>query len=530
MVSLVALLALAANPAAADVAVVCPPEFRAALAPWLEHRKSQGHVVELLDSGTAEGVQKKIRELAKNSGKLTHVVLVGDADIPRNQGERRAIVPACKVKAEVNVKFGSEPEIAADNPYADLDDDGLPDLAIGRLSVDRPDQLAEVVRKIIAYETQHDYGPWRQRVNLVAGVGGFGALIDGTIEMTAKKFLCDSVPAAYCTSMTYGSWRSPYCPDPRRFQDAVVGRFNEGALFWVYIGHGHPERLDRIHVPGAAYPILDQRDVIKLDCQHGSPIAVLLACYTGAFDFPRECLAEEMLRLPGGPVAVLAGSRVTMPYAMAVLSNAMIDECFQHHPATLGEIVLKAKRRSVAASAPLKAPEGDEPVKIDNRQLLDALGKMMSPHPNLEAERKEHLALFNLLGDPLLRIAYPDDVKLEMPEEIHAGEKLPLKITSPLTGKCTLQLVCRRDGLTFDIPSRSEFVPKQEALDALHAVYLRANDHRFTEHLLDIIPGSFAADLPVPAEARGACHVRVFIEGKDRHALGAADVYVHKSK
>jgi hypothetical protein len=530
MVALLSLLALAADPAP-DVVVVCPKEYRAALAPWLEHRRGQGHVVELLESApTAVELQKKIRQAAAG-GKLTHIVLVGDADVVRNQGVRPATVPTFKVKAEVNVKFGSEPDIAADNPYADFDDDGLPDVAIGRLSVDRPDQLAEIVRKIIAYETQADHGPWRQRVNLVAGVGGFGALVDGTIEMTAKRFLCDSVPSSYSTTMTYGSWRSPYCPDPRRFQEAVVDKFNEGSLFWVYMGHGSPDRLDRVHVPGAAYPILEQRDVTKLDCQHGSPIAVMLACYTGAFDFPKECLAEEMLRLPGGPVAILAGSRITMPYAMTVLSSTMIDECFQHRPATLGEVVLNAKRRSVEVAKPVEAVEGEEPPTVSNRQLLDVLGKLLSPKPELlDAERREHLALFNLLGDPLLRVAYPSEVKLSAPEEVIAGDPLPLKITSPLAGKCTVQLVCRRDSLTFDAPARPEFSLQDSSLNKLHDVYLRANDHRYVEHVVDITPGSFDADLMVPANTKGACHVRVFIEGKDRHAQGAADVYVRKAR
>lgn len=527
MLSLLLLCALSADPPTADVVAVCPREYRQALAPWVQHRQQQGHVIALLDPGTPEAIRAQIRQLARG-GKLTHVVLVGDADVPRNQGIRPATVPTFKVKAEVNVKFGSEPEIAADNPYADLDDDGVPDLSVGRLSVDRPDQLTSVVQKIIAYETNSNHGPWRQQVNLVAGVGGFGALVDSTIEMTAKKFLCDGVPAAYGTSLTYGSWRSPYCPDPRRFQDEVVARFNQGSLFWVYIGHGHPERLDRIHVPGAAYPILDQRDIAKLDCQNGSPIAVMLACYTGAFDFPQECLAEEMLRLPGGPVAVLAGSRVTMPYAMAVLSNAMIEECFQNRHATLGEVMLQAKRRSVIAAPPVAETEGAG-AAIDNRQVLDALGQLLSPRPDLiDLERREHLSLFNLLGDPLLRIAYPETVQIEIPKEAQAGETLPLRITTALGGKCTLQVVCRRDRLTFDPPARGEFSQQPEMLNQLQQAYMQANDHRFAEHVLSITPGTFEADLPIPAAARGACHVRVFVEGTTGHGLGAADVYVRK--
>jgi hypothetical protein len=130
----------------------------------------------------------------------------------------------------------------------------------------------------------------------------------------------------------------------------------------------------------------------------------------------------------------------------------------------------------------------------------------------------------------VLRVAYPDQVQLEMPDDILAGQTLPLKITSPLAGKCTVQLVCRRDCLTFDAPGRADFSLQDDSLNELQAVYERANDHRFLEHVVDITPGRFDADLLVPTNARGACHVRVFIEGKERHAQGAADVYVRKAK
>ena len=50
------------------------------------------------------------------------------------------------------------------------------------------------------------------------------------------------------------------------------------------------------------------------------------------------------MRSESGPVAVIAGTRVTMPYANAVLGHAMLEECFAHEHATLGELVLCAKR------------------------------------------------------------------------------------------------------------------------------------------------------------------------------------------
>ena len=141
-------------------------------------------------------------------------------------------------------------------------------------------------------------------MNFVAGIGGFGPLLDPIVELATKKFLTDGIPAEYRTSMTYGSWRSPFCPSPYQFHDETVERFNEGCLFWVYIGHGYPYQLDRVRVPGRSHHILSISDMPKLDNHHGMPIAIFLACYTGAYDQPYDCLAEEMLRAPGGPVAV----------------------------------------------------------------------------------------------------------------------------------------------------------------------------------------------------------------------------------
>ncbi len=68
---------------------------------------------------------------------------------------------------------------------------------------------------------------------------------------------------------------------------------------------------------------LNVNDCGKLRVSSGAaPIAIMLACYTAAFDQPQDCLAEQMLKAEGGPVAVYGGSRVTMPYAMSVMGDA----------------------------------------------------------------------------------------------------------------------------------------------------------------------------------------------------------------
>jgi hypothetical protein len=121
--ALLALLLLSADPQPADVALIAPRELLPALRPLVEHRQSQGHRFTQIDSNQSAG-----------SG------------------------PTHLHKAVVNVRWGSEPEIASDNWYADLDDDHLPDVAIGRIPADTPAELARIVEKILAYERATDFG------------------------------------------------------------------------------------------------------------------------------------------------------------------------------------------------------------------------------------------------------------------------------------------------------------------------------------------------------------------------------------
>jgi len=513
------LLLLGAEPAAPDTVVVCPATFRQTLQPWVEHRTRQGRVLAFVsNTGSPEEIRGKIRDAAKR-GRLRFVVLVGDAEpaMYTDPALRARCVPPHYAKAKVNVLWRSPPHIATDNWYADLDDDDSPDVAIGRLTADSPEELRQIVAKILAYERSTDVGSWRRQLNLVAGIGGFGALADTVIESGARYFITQNIPAAYRVSMTYGSWRSPYCPDPRSFQEAAIERLNEGALFWVYIGHGHHLSVDRLRVPDGEYPIFESQDVAKLACRHSAPIAVFLACHTGAIDATSDCLAEQMLRQPGGPVAILAGSRVTMPYGMSVMSIGLLDEVFNKHCETVGEAVLHAKQRM------LKEPAaGDR-----QRTMLDGIAAAISPAPKMLAEeRAEHVQMFNLIGDPLLRIRHPKPIALDVPATAAAGKPLKITGTCPIDGRGTVELAVERGRLTFRPPPRSEYPKTAAGLAEFQETYRKANDQRLVSVPMTVSGGRFEVQLDVPAEAAGACHVCAFVEGDRDFALGAANVKI----
>ncbi len=514
------ILAVQATP---DTVVVCPEAFRSTMAPWVAHREGQGHSIAFVSSnGTVEEIQAAIQR-AGQGGAIKAVLLVGDVEVGMglDPAVRSRCVPVEWARSEVTVKLGSEPHISTDDWCADLNDDGVPEVAVGRLTADSPEEVAVMVRKIIGYERSRDHRPWRRRLEFVAGVGGFGALADRMVEGTARSVLTQNIDPAYELSMTYGSWRSPFCPDPRQARETTTGSLSGGCQFWIYMGHSLHVELAPLQTPGGDFPVFSVADAARLKCRQGLPIALFLACYAGAFDAYDDCLAEEMLRAEGGPVAVIAASRVAMPYAMGVMALELARQTLDGPADTLGEAVLAAKLHLLA--------EGDDLGK--QRQMLDTMAGLISPLPNMLAEeRREHILLFNLLGDPLLRLRRPKPVELTAPAMIVPGETIDIMGMSEVDGRATVELVVPRNRFANGAVRRAEFPESPDDWADFQGVLRQANDRRLSWTEAEIRDGRLATRLRIPENARGNCFVRVYVEGSDDFAMGAVATSVRPAR
>ncbi len=180
------------------------------------------------------------------------------------------------------------------------------------------------------------------------------------------------------------------------FAASARQQLSEGSLAWVYMGHGRSSELDRVRTPTGSESILSVGDVPNLRCGGHSPLAVLVACSTGAMDAPRDCLAEELLKADEGPVAVIAATRITMPYGNTVLGCELLRACFRDRPEHLGDTLRVAERKTLL-------PASDDKL----RTSLDSLATGFSPPPvDLASERREHVLMYHLYGDPLLHLRY----------------------------------------------------------------------------------------------------------------------------
>jgi len=495
---------LVAAPAfAQDALVVAPKEFDAAIAEWKAYREKQGMTVAVREPGADVGAA--VRQTYAASGKkLRFVVLVGDVEhVPCALRPRQA--------TEAVAMMEPDPNIASDAPYADVDDDGVPDLAIGRVPAHDADEAKAYLARVVAYETNADFGRWRDKLNVVAGTGGFGPLVDAALEKLTRDLL-SALPATIDVSMTYANVFSPYCPPPAEFADYAVKRWNEGALVVAYVGHGSSRNVDSIRDGKNVYPILGMEQVAKVAAEHGAPVSVFVACTTGKIDGDKDCLAEAMVKRPAGPIAVIASSRVSSPYSNGIVAKELLDALYKDDCKTTGELLVAVKKRL------LDAPAGDA-IRDRIEKLAQAMFEKDAAKRRLD--RADHLLLYNLLGDPCARIAWPTKLEVSAPAEIAAGATLHVAGRAPEDGAAVVEVVRRKDA-----PPKLPPGPRAKPED-FSVPYRAANDHVVLRAESEVKAGDFAVDVPIPAdEPGGAFAVRVYVAGKTAACAGASELTI----
>jgi len=445
------------------------------------------------------------------------------------------------VVLDTTVRLGplTTPTLCTDASFGDLDGDGCPDLAVGRLPAKTPKELERMLERSIVYESVAP-GPWNDTVHVTAGVGGFGVLADTAVETVTRRFLTEGIPDHFRLQMTYASCTSTYCPNPLKLRDAYIDRINGGGLFWVYIGHGAVNHLDYMQAGNAWLPIGEPDDAGRFRIRSRPPIAIMLACFTGAYDANVDCFAERLLAQESGPVAVIAGSRVTMPYGLSQLASEMINGCFRDRIETLGEVVHQAKRRiwiddAHADREPPAASREPGTGRVDIRQryrkIITDMAIALNPgEHDLLAERREHVRLMNLLGDPLLKIPYPDTIAIDVSENLVPGSPAQVRGATLFGGKLVVELALVRDRLPEGVVPVAAYDGSPAQLEQMQTTYDTANDLRISRYEQIIEPGKFLATIDVPSDTKGRCVISAYVYGDDRWAVGSQRVTVRKPK
>jgi hypothetical protein len=215
-------------------------------------------------------------------------------------------------------------ETASDDWFVDFNNDGLPEMAIGRLPVQSKEEAAIVVSKIVGYEKSSK----RNEALLVSDVN------DGFNFEAASEEIRALLPA-YLTIRKI--FRDQFSSDAQAKGELLSG-INQGPLLVNFIGHGSIESWR-----GSLLTLEDAESLIN---GFRLPFFVNMTCLNGYFQYPySETLAEALMKASGGgAIAIWTSSGLTEPDKQAVMNKELIKLLFNNRePVTLGEATAKAK-------------------------------------------------------------------------------------------------------------------------------------------------------------------------------------------
>jgi hypothetical protein len=213
-------------------------------------------------------------------------------------------------------------ETASDDWYVDFNDDGLPEMAIGRLPVRNATEASRMVAKIISYDSQ-------SVANSVLLVSDSN---DGYDFSGGNNSLRPLIPSATSVSEILRG-----TADDATVHGQLIAALNSGQKVVNYSGHGSIN-LWRGN-------LLTNDDAKSLTNGQSLELFVVMNCLNAYFIDPAlDSLGERLLRADrGGACAVWASSGQCEPLEQTALNQEFYRQLFGATPATVGEAAARAK-------------------------------------------------------------------------------------------------------------------------------------------------------------------------------------------
>lgn len=514
---------LRASKNGADYIVITPKQFLRALEPLLRKRAAGGlrvaavtpeQIYKTFDRWPAgpKAIRAFIRYAYYNwqAPAPRYVLLNGDINIYEKYDPEGVMMPTFLVRMIDGGKT------ASDNPFADMDGDEIPEIAVGRFPVDTAEELDAVIAKIIAYETNPPPGPWRRRISVFASTGGFGAM-DSTLEEITKRIVRANFDPLLDINMTYGGSNLPYFLLPKEFSPKIIERFNEGALVMNYIGHGGITGLTSVCWKNECAGILEMEDIPKIHTAGKNPFFFSTCCLTGTYNIGIDCIAEELFKSPEGPIGVFAASMESSPYSNAILSKEILHFLVVKRPATIGEALVNIKRGL--------AQRFD-----DDRKMMDKTYEAYAGKDAARSDTYDHLYKYNYIGDPATRIPYPaENITITAPQQARAGETFTASIqsTDKLPGRLLVTLECNPVEIIHHITD-IETVSEDALAETVRKNYAGANDKAAVRIETTLGPDGVAkVDIDIPGDLpAGEYYVKAYAYDGTPDAAGIANIII----
>lgn len=213
-------------------------------------------------------------------------------------------------------------------------EDGLPDIAIGRLPASSVEEVRSAVSKILRYEGSRR--GLAEKIVLIADDSDEGGdFVANAEELSRTVFSASGAETIYLSHLGTDATRR-----------AVIEAFDQGSTLTSYIGHGGIDLW-------ASERILSSADVSALSPQERQPLLLTLNCLNGYFHFPYfDSLSEELLKPQDrGVIAAISPSGLSLDGPAHKLHRALLEELLNGAHPRLGDAFLAAQESYAATGA-----------------------------------------------------------------------------------------------------------------------------------------------------------------------------------
>ena len=219
--------------------------------------------------------------------------------------------------------------VPSDSMLGDVaNDDGVPEVAIGRLPITTGEELARIIEAIKAFEANHESkdvffaADASDRDEFVAAAR---ALAEWTAPSRAHEINLNAETLNRARERIFSFW--------------------DGQLSWLsYVGHGG---LDRIANEG----LVTSADVATLAQMRSTPVMLAWTCNIVRFDLPGFFSLGEQLVTEGSSAGVFSATGWSNHFDTDVFRTALSEAVFASDAETIGEAMVSAHR--AASDAPL---------------------------------------------------------------------------------------------------------------------------------------------------------------------------------
>ena len=366
-------------------------------------------------------------------------------------------------------------------------------LSVGRLPVKNAAEADATVKKLIQYQTEKNFGAWRNQLTWVADDGDYNLHLDHAEEISTglklnqpkwnqKKIYLDFFPAINSSAgNTY-----PLA------NNMIKQMVNNGSLILNYTGHGNYTRL-------AEEAVITQNEIMQWDNAGKLPLMITASCDFAPFDQPKIAPIgfDALVKNEKGIIGLVAASRLVFAFNNKEINDEFVQQ--------------------------LLVPD-----KSGNYKSIGAA--LQNAKSNYWKKGSDYINAFkfNLMGDPALQLAKPSfGVSIERinqkifkgKDTLKAGGKYQVAGTIMANGN----LLTSFDGLMeftlFDIPKKQKTLAN---ISSSIPVNVTTQDNILFKGNAIVNKGLFSVDFILPKEVainQGALRMQLYAT----HSAGITD-------